>query len=45
MVANKTKNSRVDVVTSSTRESIMGCYVALRTGLHARNAYYISEVK
>ncbi|EEX52159.1 hypothetical protein HMPREF6745_2347 [Prevotella sp. oral taxon 472 str. F0295] len=45
MFANKTKNSRVDVVASSTRECIMGCYEVLRTGIHARNAYCIGKVR
>ncbi len=45
MVANKTKNSRVDVVASSTRECIMGCYEVLRTGIHARYTYSIGKVR
>lgn len=45
MVANKTKNSRVDVVTSSTRECTMGCYEVLRTGIHARYTYCIGKAR
>ena len=45
MVANKTKNSRVDVVTSSTRDCIMGYDVALHTGIHARYTYSIGKVR
>lgn len=45
MVANKTKNSRVDVVASSTRECILGFYEVLRTGIHARYTYCIGKVR
>ena len=45
MVANKTKNSRVNVVTSSTRECILGFYEVLRTGIHTRYTYCIGEVR